>query len=312
LPALYDEPFADSSQIPTFLVSELARRHVTVSLSGDGGDELFAGYDAYQANAAGWRKMERLPGPARRLAGGLLRAAGPDACSFALAPFKPLLPAGYRRPDTGARLHRLGVTLAQASYEMIYRSLLSFWEDPAALLPGSAEPPTAFSDSGRHLRRGSFVERMMYLDAVSYLPDDILVKVDRASMGVSLEARCPLLDYRLFELAWRFPLAWKFAPGKGKLPLRRTLARYVPERLWERPKSGFGVPVGEWIRGPLREWAEDLLSEAALRETPALNPVPVRRRWREHLSGRFDWVSPLWAVLMFQAWRRAEKPPEIR
>jgi asparagine synthase (glutamine-hydrolysing) len=172
-------------------------------------------------------------------------------------------------------------------------------------VPGAGEPPTVYSDPRRWPALDAFIEKMMYLDTVTYLPDDILVKVDRASMAVSLEARCPLLDYRVFEFAWRMPLEQKSTLKTGKLPLRRLLAEYLPPALWERPKSGFGVPIETWLRGPLRAWAEDLLSESALKDGGLLAPAPIRRRWQQHLAGQANWDLALWAVLMFQAWRRA-------
>ncbi len=281
LPEMYDEPLADCSQIPTFLVSRLACRAVTVTLSGDGGDELFGGYEAYRSNSNGWRKYSLIPQPLRRLAGRFLALGG-----------------GHRS--------RVGLAMRHQDLELIYRDLFSMWEEPAGVVPGASEPPTVFSDRRRWAALGSFVEKMMYLDSVSYLPDDILVKVDRASMAVSLEARCPLLDYRVYEFAWRLPLDWKAGPGVGKLPLRRLLGEFVPKELWDRPKCGFGVPIADWMRGPLREWAEELLSASALREG-GLNPAPVRRRWEEHLRGVYNWDLPLWAALMFQAWRRSAK-----
>jgi len=279
LPEMFDEPFADCSQIPTFLVSQLARRSVTVSLSGDGGDELFGGYESYRSNSNGWRKYAWIPQPFRRLAGKALALGG-----------------GHRR--------RVGLAMTHAELELVYRELYSLWETPLELVRGASEPPTAFSNRRQWVGRDSFIEKMMYLDSVAYLPDDILVKVDRASMAVSLEARCPLLDYRLFEFAWRLPLEEKTGPAAGKLPLRRLLAEFVPPELWDRPKTGFGIPIGDWLRNPLREWAEDLLAEGALAEG-GLEPAPVRRRWEEHLRGTFNWDLPLWTVLMFQAWRRA-------
>lgn len=308
LPEIYDEPFADASQIPTFLVSKLARGRVTVSLSGDGGDELFGGYSAYLSNLRFWRRYGRLPLPVRRLVAAAARALSPEAWDGIFAHLKPVVPAA-RRSSAGLRLLRLAVALAQDSEEGVYCSLLSHWQPPLTPLAGIEEPPTAFRDPARRAALSGFAERMMYLDMISYLPDDILVKVDRASMAVSLEVRCPLLDYRVAELAWRLPLALKIRDGKGKWILRQLLYRYVPPELVERPKAGFSPPVGNWIRGPLREWAEELIRPARLASDGLFDPAPIRAVWDQHLRGSFDWGMLLWPVLIFQAWRQAQSQP---
>jgi len=302
---MFDEPFADSSQIPTYLVSKLARRQVTVSLSGDGGDELFGGYHAYLVNARSWDRIARIPTWLRVAAGRLVAALPGPAWERAFRIFGPVLPAAFRRPDAGGRFNRFGLTLSRAAQEEFYRNLISVWENPAALLAGVREPPTAFTDPSRWARLPGFVERMMYLDMQCYLPDDILAKVDRASMAVSLEARCPLLDYRLIEFAWRVPTALKLRDGQGKWLLRQLAYRYVPQSLLDRPKKGFAVPVGEWLRGPLREWAEALLQPERLKREGVFEPHSVERRWSAHLAGEADWSSCLWSVLMFQLWREA-------
>jgi asparagine synthase (glutamine-hydrolysing) len=306
LPAMFDEPFADSSQIPTFLVSKLARSRVTVSLSGDGGDELFGGYAAYLTNLRFWRRYGGLPRAARRMLAAGARALSPQAWDGLFTRLDPVLPAAVKRSSAGIRLHRLATALSQDTAETVYRSLMSYWQPPFSLVRGACEPLTAFTDPARRAALDGFAEKMMYLDMISYLPDDILVKVDRASMAVSLEARGPLLDYRVAELAWRIPLSMKIRDGQGKWLLRRLLYRYVPRELVERPKAGFAVPIGAWIRGPLRDWAEELLRPERLAAGGLLDPAPVRNLWRHHIQGVHDWGRHLWPVLIFQAWREAQ------
>jgi asparagine synthase (glutamine-hydrolysing) len=292
LPQMFDEPFADSSQIPTFLVSEMARRHVTVSLSGDGGDELFAGYTTYQKCAMFFDKYGWMPNPLKATAGHILRTV-PQSLWNTVIPN-----GGLATP--GARLHRLGATLGANTPESIYLSLLSFWEQPASLVRGAGELPTPFTrDEAGGMPE--FLQKMMLLDSLVYLPDDILVKVDRASMAVSLEARGPLLDYRLFEFAWRVPSEFKVRNGQTKWILRDLLSRYVPREIIDRPKAGFAVPIAQWLRGPLRGWAEEFLGESRIAREGFLDVAAVRQTWSEHQSGR-DWSSRLWAVLMFESW----------
>ncbi|MET0395661.1 MAG: asparagine synthase (glutamine-hydrolyzing) [Longimicrobiaceae bacterium] len=306
LPSLYDEPFADSSQVPTFLVSQLARRSVTVSLSGDGGDELFGGYNRYFLGRRVWDRIRPVPRPLRRAAAGLVTRVAPAHWDRV----NRMLPARLRQPQLADRLRKAAEVVGAPDPEAIYMRLVSQWMDPTALVPGSVEPLTTVTDRGAWPRLDDFTERMMYLDAVSYLPGDILAKVDRAAMGVSLETRVPLLDHRVVELAWRLPLGMKVRGGKGKWILRQVLHRYVPRELIERPKMGFGIPVGDWLRGPLRDWAEALLDERRLRGEGYFDPAPIRQRWREHLSGERDWQWALWSVLMFQAWSEGAGSPE--
>lgn len=298
LPALYCEPFADPSQIPTFLVSQLARRDVTVALSGDAGDELFGGYDRYR-----WaRRVAALPLGMRRAGGAALRALPAEVWSALLAPVAPLLPRELRVGDRADRLRKLGAVFDAGSDDEVYQRMVSFWPhggNPA----GGAALPTAFADAPCTER--DFETRMMLLDLRTYLPDDILVKVDRAAMAVSLETRVPLLDHRIVEFALRLPLRQKMRGGQGKWILRSLLDRYVPRALVDQPKKGFGIPIHAWLRGPLRGWAEDLLSEQRLRSAGLIDPVPVRTLWRQHLEGRSDWGYRLWPVLMFEAWRDA-------
>jgi asparagine synthase (glutamine-hydrolysing) len=300
LPDLYDEPFADSSQIPTYLVSQLARRHVTVSLSGDAGDELFGGYNRYFLGEAMWRRVQRMPRSLRLTAARSIHGIAPGTWNRLLRPAQPVLPRRLRYGNPGDKLHKLATVLGARDPMELYRFLISLWHDPERVVPGSREPITAIREPGREL--ADFTSTMMYLDTVSYLPDDILVKVDRAAMAVSLETRVPFLDHRLVEFAWTLPLAMKVREGRGKHLLRRVLYRHVPQTLIERPKMGFGIPLDHWLRGPMRGWAEELISVQRLRREGWFDPAPIREKWEEHLSGRRNWQYALWHVLMFQAW----------
>ena len=305
LPEIFDEPFSDSSQIPTLLVSEMARRHVTVSLSGDGGDELFGGYNRYFWAMKVWSSVGWMPRRVRQAAASAIFALSPDTWGRTFHRLDPVLPGWARQRQPGDKLHRLAGIMAVDRPESIYRGLVSHWKEPASMVLGSREPPTILSDESRWANVGDFTQGMMYLDTVTYLPDDILTKVDRASMAVSLEARAPLLDYRVMELAWQLPPSMKIRDGRGKWILRELLYRYVPREMIDRPKMGFGVPIDSWLRGPLRDWAESLLDERRLREEGFLDPAPIRRMWAEHLSGRQNWQYYLWDILMFQAWLEA-------
>ncbi len=302
LPVLYDEPFADSSQIPTHLVCRMARRHVTVALSGDGGDELFGGYKRYFRAMTLWKWVSRMPRPLRRLAAAAMQAISPKTWDRLYMAVEPALPRLWRQRRLGDRIHKAARLFYASAPEQVYQLFVSHWEDPGALVLGSTEPPTSITEPTVWLEDRNFALKMMYLDAITYLPDDILVKVDRAAMGVSLETRVPLLDHRLVEFAWRVPLSMKIRDGQGKWLLRRLLYSYVPRELIERPKMGFGVPIDHWLRGPLRDWAEDLLAEDKLKREGFLDPAPIRRRWQEHLSGQRNWQYHLWDVLMWQAW----------
>jgi len=303
LPTIWDEPFSDSSQIPTLLVSELARQHVTVSLSGDGGDELFCGYNRYTQGYQIWSKLRLLPAPLRQLIASLMKV-------FPGAPLEYLfsfLPKRLQIPHLADRLPKLAGVITQKSAEAYYQNLISHWKNPDQLVLGSTEPRTIFNRSEQHPKLADFREQMMYLDSMTYLPDDILTKVDRASMAVSLEARVPLLDHRVVEFAWKVPMSLKYRDGKGKWLLREVLYRYVPRELMDRPKMGFGVPIEHWLRGPLRDWAEALLDEKRLREEGFFDPAPIRKMWHEHISGKRRWHYYLWDVLMFQQWLEAEQ-----
>lgn len=298
LPTIYDEPFSDSSQIPTFLVSQLARQHVTVSLSGDGGDELFYGYGRYFKADSIWRTLGHVPAPLRRGMATLLAHLPARGLEKGMA----LLPRRLRIDHFADRLPKLAEMLKYPDSQSFYRHFVSHAHKPDDLVLDAKEPDTILNRPDWIPSLPGLRERMMYLDAMTYLPDDILTKVDRASMAVSLEARVPLLDHELVEFAWRVPTDYKYRNGQGKWLLRQVLYRYVPKALLDRPKMGFGVPIEHWLRGPLREWAEELLDEKRLREEGFFNPAPIRKMWEEHVSGKRRWHYYLWDVLMFQAW----------
>ncbi|MEZ5923999.1 MAG: asparagine synthase (glutamine-hydrolyzing) [Hyphomicrobiaceae bacterium] len=299
LPEIYDEPFADASQIPTYLVSALARQHVTVSLSGDGGDEVFAGYNRYSHASRFNDSMARIPASLRR-AGAYLVNATPAVVWDGAA---RLIPDRHRPRALADKMQKLADIVAEDG-DGFYRKLTSHWPEPDAIVIGATEPETVIVDPGVKDIVPGFIERMQFRDTLTYLPDDILTKVDRASMAVSLEARVPLLDHRVVAFAWSLPLDFKLQRGMSKRVLRSVLYRYVPPELVDRPKMGFGVPIDSWLRGPIRDWAEDLLSERSLKAGGVFRPEPIRRRWAEHLSGRRNWQHALWNVLMFEAWRR--------
>lgn len=302
LPNLYCEPFSDSSQIPTFLVSQMARQHVTVSLSGDAGDELFSGYNRYVLGKRLWGKLTLLPVGLRSILANLITRFPVQTWDRIFDTLKFLLPSRLAQVKIGDKLHKgAGVLAAQTSAEL-YQLLCSHWTNPQDLVIGGNEFSTVLTNRTLQPQTDHFVHQMMAFDMLSYLPDDILVKVDRAAMGVSLETRVPLLDHRVVEFAWQLPLDYKLHKGIGKWPLREVLYKYVPKELIERPKMGFGVPIDSWLRGPLQEWAESLINESRLRQEGFFNPLPIRQKWIEHLSGKRNWQYYLWDILMFQAW----------
>ncbi|HUC44591.1 MAG TPA: asparagine synthase (glutamine-hydrolyzing) [Candidatus Sulfotelmatobacter sp.] len=303
--ALFDEPFADSSQVPTLLVSALARRHVTVSLSGDGGDELFAGYKRYALFADLWRALGRLPGAARRALAAVLGAVPVGTANRLSAFADPLLRRYGSGGAGGDKLAKLAELLALPDGHAVYLDLLSHWKHPEMLIRGAAERPRLADGVAVPAGFPDPQHPLMFDDMLAYLPDDILVKVDRTSMSVGLEARVPLLDHRVVEYAWTLPLALKVRDGGTKWALRQVLYRHLPRALVDRPKMGFGLPIDQWLRGPLREWAEELISEQRLRREGLIDPAPVREKWEEHLSGRRNWHYYLWDVLVLQAWREA-------
>ena len=303
LPRLYDEPFADSSQIPTALVTAMARRGVTVALSGDGGDELFAGYNRYLIADRLWHRIGRVPLPLRRAAARALLGVDAGTWSALADRLQALRPAQQRHAEVGPKLHKLArCVLPMPTLEAMHRALASQWLEPATLVEGGHEPATAFDEPLHDGPDG--IERMCLLDQRTYLPDDILVKVDRAAMAVSLETRVPLLDHRVVEFAWQIPLHFKLRDGQTKWLLRQVLYRHVPPHLIERPKQGFAVPLQAWLRGPLRDWAEALLDERRLRDDGFLVPGPIRSAWASLLAGDGHWAGALWNVLMWQAWRQ--------
>lgn len=305
LPNLYCEPFADSSQIPTFLVSQLARQKVTVALSGDAGDELFCGYSRYLLARELWSKVSRIPRNLRGAAATGIRGLTPDSWNALFAPLQKILPRNLRHANLGDKLHKGAELLSITSVDELYLKLVSHWESGDVVL-GAKEPYTCLRGRPLPLTGLDLMQRMMSMDALTYLPGDVLTKVDRAAMGVSLEVRVPFLDHRVVDFAWRIPQNMKLHEGVGKWILRQVLYRHVPKELIERPKMGFGVPIDIWLRGPLRDWAETLLNESRLRQEGYFNPAPIRQKWAEHLSGKRNWQYHLWDILMFQAWLEAQ------
>ena len=302
LPTMYDEPFADSSQIPTYLLSGLTRRHVTVSLSGDGGDELFGGYSRYASSVTLWNRAQKIPfWPRRAVCAALLRLPPPLFKGVSVGLARCLRRHGDAAYSVTDKLYKTAVVTQERTFPALYFAARTHWPDALRLLRDSAglvevPPPCAAP---------SLLRQMMFFDTQNYLPDDILVKVDRAAMSVSLETRIPLLDFRIVEFAATLPDALLRRDGQGKWLLRRVLARYVPDQLIDRPKMGFGVPLGAWLRGALRDWAEALLDASRLRREGIFRPEPIRQRWEEHLSGERVWHYELWDILMFQAWLEA-------
>jgi asparagine synthase (glutamine-hydrolysing) len=307
LPEMYDEPFSDSSQIPTFLVSRLARSHVAVSLSGDGGDELFGGYNRYFWARQIWRRLGWMPRNLRAALAGALTSLAPQHWNVVFGGLNRLLPKRLHYANPGDKLHKAAEILAARAPEEIYLGLVSHWKHLARLVQGiDGEPQSVLTDPARLPELPDFEARMMYLDGVTYLPDDILVKLDRAAMSVSLETRVPMLDKSVVEFVWRLPLNLKIRKGQGKWLLRQVLYRHVPPALIDRPKMGFGVPIDHWLRAPLKDWGEALVEPERLRREGFLVPAPILQKWREHQAGSRNWSYYLWDVLMFQAWLEAQ------
>lgn len=303
LPAMYDEPFADSSQLPTHLVMSTARRHVTVALSGDAGDEFFGGYNRYFLGPAAWRSIGWMPSPLRRGVGGLMTAVPAST----LNRLGGALSKRFGIAHPGDKAHKLGRRLRHVEgVDDLYVSLVTEWPDAADMVVHGHIPPNLLDERGHWPKLGDPVARMMALDGLTYMPDDILVKVDRAAMAASLETRAPFLDRDVMEFAWTLPMRMKLREGKGKWILRQLLDRYVPRTLIERPKMGFGIPLDQWLRGPLRDWAEALLAEDRLRREGYFDPVPIRVAWMRHVRGEASHGYRLWSVLMFQAWLEAQ------
>jgi len=296
VPKVYDEPFADPSQIPTYLVSKLARQDVTVCLSGDGGDELFGGYNRYFMAERVWSRVGRMPKPVRRSLRGVLISLPPGFYD------RVGRIVGSRIRLAGDKAHKLANLMDVGSADEMYLRLVSQWSDPSKIVKDACPEETVFDQAQGFFSNLAFTERMMATEALTYLPDDIMVKVDRASMAVSLESRAPFLHHEVAEFAWSLPFRLKVREGKGKWILRQVLDRYVPRNLIDRPKMGFAVPIDSWLRGPLRDWAEPLLSRERLEKDGYFEVEPIRKRWEEHVSGRRNWQYQLWCILMFQTW----------
>ena len=299
LPTMYDEPQADSSQIPTYLVAKLAREHVTVALSGDGGDELFCGYDRYRQGADLLAKLGKLPRPIRQMMAGGVRSLPRGLIDAVMEPLRPT-PQG--KENNGQRMRRLADYLKSSGTDDLHKKLVSRWRFPETAVPGAVTPPTMLDTQAP--ARGDLpdIERMMQLDMLTYMPDDILAKVDRATMAVSLESRAPFLDHRVAEFAWSLPVDLKHRDGLSKWVLRQVLYKHVPPELIDRPKMGFEVPIGLWLRGPLKDWAAALLEPSRLTQEGWFDADVITKHWQDHLSGRANWGLQLWPVLMFQAW----------
>lgn len=301
IPRIFDEPFSDSSQVPTYLVAKLARQHVTVSLSGDGGDELFAGYTRYDWGNNIWHKIGWMPKQFRRSIATGLETIPPSMWGKLFTKLDAVVPAKLKQYNIGDKLHKVTEVMRFANSQELYRNLVSHWCNPTSVVISSTEPETCLSNS-HGIRFNNYTDLMTYLDTISYLPDDILVKLDRTSMAVSLESRIPLLDHRIVEFARQLPLSMKVRNGQGKWILRQVLYKYVPKNLIERPKRGFGVPIEHWLRDQLRDWGESLLNEKRIREDGFFNSEQIQSKWQEHVSGKRNWHYLLWDILMFQAW----------
>jgi asparagine synthase (glutamine-hydrolysing) len=302
LPSIYDEPFGDYSQIPTYLLSQLTRQYVTVGLSGDGGDEIFGGYNRHVWSKRILETIGRVPMSLRRGASAAITSIPAQSWDAAWLKVGSLLPKDWVHRQPGYKLHKLAGILGSRDLPSLYHGTTSQWFDPVSVVIDAIEPPTALTDLDCWPHLNDFSQKIMYMDTVTYLHDDILTKVDRASMAAGLEARAPLLDHRIAEFAWTLPLSMKIRGRQGKWALRQVLHRYVPRQLVERPKSGFGIPLGSWLRGPLRDWADSMLDSSRLRRQGFFHPEPIQQKWREHLSGRREWEGQLWIILMFQAW----------
>lgn len=303
LPSMYDEPFSDSSQIPTHLVAKLAREHVTVSLSGDAGDELFCGYSRYSTTQNYWSKLSKFSPRLRYFLSQLITTI-PVGALNTLGRAVPSARFGARFGD---KLHKGADVLASEHIDGVYRGLTSHWNEPEAIVIDGMEYPTAVAGNRPDFDMLEPIEQFMALDFLTYLEGDILTKVDRAAMSVSLETRVPMLDHRVIEYAWSLPLSQKYHQNQGKWILRQVLKKYVPDKLTNRPKMGFGIPIDSWLRGPLRDWAEALLDENRLSKAGYFNPGPIRKKWEEHLSGKRNWSYHLWDILMFEAWLDEQK-----
>ena len=307
LPQIYDEPFADSSQLPTFLISELTRRHVTVSLSGDAGDEMFCGYSRYNWVGNIQKNSKYMPKGFLTFLSKAITTFSPQKLDNISEYIFRYLPENKKIKRIGQKAYKLADILKADNPEEIYINLMSNWKQPSNIVIGAEEPLTILNERAGWPSFNDFEHQMMYIDIMSYLPDDLLVKVDRAAMAVSLETRVPFLDHKVIEFAWKLPLNLKIRDGQSKWLLKQVLYNYVPKKLIDRPKMGFGVPIDSWLRGPLKEWAETLLDESRLNQERFFNPGPIRKKWSEHLSGKRNWHHHIWAILMFQQWYESEK-----
>ncbi|WP_240222226.1 asparagine synthase (glutamine-hydrolyzing) [Rheinheimera hassiensis] len=294
--AIYDEPFSDSSQIPTFLVSELASKHVTVCLSGDAGDELFCGYNRYLMTKKVWKWLSKVPLFGRKWMAAVIKKVSIESWNKV----NRLLPASYKMSNLGDKLHKAANVIDATNLHELYLKLISIWQAPETVVLGAANSNIINNDA--RLEELDSIAWMMATDTLTYMSGDILAKVDRAAMAVSLETRVPFLDHRVFELAWRIPLQQKVRGTQGKIPLREILYKYVPKELIERPKTGFGIPVAEWLRGGLKSWAEQLINKDRLKEEGFFDPEVISIMWKEHQEGTRNWHYQLWAILMFQNW----------
>lgn len=303
LSQIYDEPFSDASQLPTTLISRLTRDHVTVALTGDAGDELFGGYNRYFWASRIDKLFGHIPKNIRNMISRCLTAPSVRSWDSLFKATEKVVPSRFRFSLPGDKIYKLASVLNYSDSHDLYKRLVSHWQEPESLIKDGQEP--VFLGNIEKPVKGDmeFSRRMMYLDSLSYLPYDILCKVDRAAMFSSLETRVPFLDPRIVEFAWSLPGQYLIRGGQGKWLLRQVLYKHVPRKLIDRPKMGFGVPIDSWLRGPLRDWAEDLLDEEKIRQQGYLNPKPIRQAWQEHLSGHRNWQYHIWDVLMFQAWR---------
>ena len=304
IPYMYTEPFADPSQIPTFLVSNMIRDHVTVGLSGDAGDEVFIGYNRYILTGRYWKKLKKIPYPVRLFISDIVRKIPPKRLNMLFLHVQKILPTKYQQANIGEKLHKAASVLRAKTPDELYRFIVSRWQKPESVVIGVGSQQTM---TGYKFSDLEIVQQMAKLDLITYLPDDILCKVDRSSMFASLESRAPFLDHRVIEFALNLPLEYKIKNGVGKYILRDVLYRYIPKKLVDRPKMGFGVPISDWLRGPLKGWADDLLDKDRLLSEGFFHPEPIHRMWREHQQGVANWQYQLWPILMFQLWLENEK-----
>jgi len=306
IPSIYTEPFADPSQIPMFLISEMAHNHVTVGLSGDAGDELFAGYNRYLLTDKYWRHLNKLSPSGRHLISESIERFSPDQLNSIFLSVQKILPTKHQQANIGEKLHKVSIALKAQTSDELYQTMVSRWQNPEELVLGTNRYQALINNS-IYSNTDNIIHGMMASDTTSYLPDDILCKVDRASMFAGLESRSPFLDHRVVEFAWSLPLGYKIKNGVGKSILRDVLYKYVPKNLIDRPKMGFGVPISDWLRGPLKEWASDLLNEDRLKKEGFFNVEMVKEKWLEHQLGVRNWQYQLWPILMFQLWLEGEK-----